>query len=350
MDIQTSDYVAWVGIAFCLSQSAMFSGLNLALLGISRLRLEVESAAGNEAAKRILRLRQDFNFLLTTILWGNVAINVVLTLISDSVMAGASAFVFSTVMITFFGEIAPQAYFSRHALRMGNRLYPVLRVYQYLLYPVAKPTALLLDLWLGNEGIRYFRERDLRTVIQKHIDADDTDIDELEGIGALNFLALDDVSVSDEGEIVDPHSVLSLPVSGGAVQFPEYSADAADPFLRQVARSGKKWLVIVDAANTPQLVLNANAFLRAALMSEERPDIARFCHRPLLVSDPATLLGNVLSTLRVHAENDSDDVVDNDLILLWAEQKRIITGADLLGRLLRGITARDLSRSRQRGG
>jgi hypothetical protein len=36
-----------------------------------------------------------------------------------------------------------------------------------------------------------------------------------------------------------------------------------------------------------------------------------------------------------------DDVVDNDLILVWGEQKRIITGADLLGRLLRGIVAVD---------
>jgi len=53
----------------------MFSGLNLALPGISRLRLEVEASAGNPAAVKILTLRRDFSFLLTTILWGNVAIN-----------------------------------------------------------------------------------------------------------------------------------------------------------------------------------------------------------------------------------------------------------------------------------
>jgi metal transporter CNNM len=32
-------------------------------------------------------------------------------------------------------------------------------------------------------------------------------------------------------------------------------------------------------------------------------------------------------------------VIDNDHILIWGEQKRIITGADLLGRLLRGIAS-----------
>ena len=46
----------------------MFSGLNLALFSISRLKLEVEAASGSSAAKRILLLRQDGNFLLTTIL------------------------------------------------------------------------------------------------------------------------------------------------------------------------------------------------------------------------------------------------------------------------------------------
>ena len=76
---------------FCISQSAMFSGLNLALLGISRLRLEVESSTGNTAAQKILELRKDSNFLLTTVLWGNVAINVLLTLLSESVLAGVGA-------------------------------------------------------------------------------------------------------------------------------------------------------------------------------------------------------------------------------------------------------------------
>jgi CBS domain containing-hemolysin-like protein len=81
----------WVGIFFCLSQSAMFSGMNLAAFSISRLRLEVQVAAGNRLAQKTLALRRDANFLLTTILWGNVGINVLLTLLSDSVMTGVLA-------------------------------------------------------------------------------------------------------------------------------------------------------------------------------------------------------------------------------------------------------------------
>ena len=109
------EVLIWIGILLCISQSAVFSGLNLAMFGVSRLSLEVEVSSGNQAATRVLGLRRDSNFLLTTILWGNVGINVLLTLLSNSVLAGVAAFLFSTVVITLVGEIAPQAYFSRNA-------------------------------------------------------------------------------------------------------------------------------------------------------------------------------------------------------------------------------------------
>jgi len=345
METLTFNTLVWTGILFCISQSAMFSGLNLALLAISRLRLEVEASTGNPAAVKILRLRRDFNFLLTTILWGNVAVNVLLALLSKSVMTGVTAFFFSTFLITFVGEIAPQAYFSRHAMRMGAFLAPVLRLYQFLLYPVAKPSAMILDWWLGAEGIRYFREQDLRTVIRKHIEAEETDVDRLEGIGALNFLALDDIAVTQEGEYVDPESVISLPVKDGAPVFPEFERRALDPFLLSVNRSGKKWVIIVDEHKQPNMVLNANAFLREALFGEGPINPYAYCHRPIIVKDESTLLGKVLSSFKVHPKSDVDDVIDDDLVLLWSGEKRVITGADILGRLLRGIALRDIGQS-----
>jgi len=49
---------------------------------------------------------------------------------------------------------------------------------------------MLLDRWLGPEGIRFFGERDFRQLIKKHMESGDADIDEVEGKGALNFLAI----------------------------------------------------------------------------------------------------------------------------------------------------------------
>ena len=116
--------LVWIGIVLCLSQSALFSGSNLAFYRLSRLRLELD-AKRDPRAGAILRLRNDSNFLLATILWGNVAINVLLALLANSVLIGVLAFVFSTFVITWFGEIMPQAYFSRHPLRTAAALAPI---------------------------------------------------------------------------------------------------------------------------------------------------------------------------------------------------------------------------------
>jgi len=343
MEALSVNILVWLGILFCISQSAMFSGLNLALLGISRLRLEVDASAANPAAVKILALRKDFNFLLATILWGNVSINVLLTLLSNSVMAGLTAFLFSTFLITFAGEIIPQAYFSRHAMRMGSLLAPVLRIYQVILFPVAKPSAMALDWWLGDEGVKYFMERDLHAIIRKHIDAEDTDVDHMEGVGAMNFLALDDIAVTQEGELIDPGSIIQLPMQGGKPVFPVFERHSQDPFLLNVNRSRKKWVIITDEHHQPSLVLNANAFLRDVFMGKESIDAFAYCHHPIIVTDPETLLGKVVTQLKVYPESMADDVVDDDLVLIWSDEKRVITGADILGRLLRGIVLRDLS-------
>ena len=77
-----TNIAVWVGITFCISQSAVFSGLNLAIFSISKLRLEVEAAGGNRDAVGLLALREDSNLTLATVLWGNVTINVLLTLLS----------------------------------------------------------------------------------------------------------------------------------------------------------------------------------------------------------------------------------------------------------------------------
>jgi metal transporter CNNM len=340
-----SSVLVWIGIAICITQSAIFSGLNLAIFSISKLRLEVDAAGGSRDAVALLALRKDSNFTLATVLWGNVTINVLLTLLSDSVLAGIGAFAFSTIAITLFGEILPQAYFSRNALRMVARLKPLLKVYEVGLFPVAKPTAIALNWWLGPEGITFLRERDFRAFITKHVEAAGADVGQLEAIGALNFLDLDDILVAHEGELIDPRSVITLPVENERPLLPNFERSSNDPFMRQLNASGKKWVIILDTSGRPTFVLDAHHFLRDLLFNAKSVDPEIYWHRPIIVTDMRTPLGSVIGRMKVKPEHPEDDVVDNDLILVWGEEKRIITGADLLGRLLRGIVTRDASRA-----
>jgi metal transporter CNNM len=319
----------------------MFSGLNLAIFSISRLRLEVKAAGGSREAVRVLALRRNFNFTLATVLWGNVCVNVLLTLLSDSVLTGVGAFIFSTVVITLAGEILPQAYFSRHALRMSSLLFPLLRAYQVVLFPMARPTALILDRWLGPEAIALFHEREFRALITRHFEVEGGDVGRVEGLGAVNFLDLDDIAVTEEGEVIDPRSVIALPLRDGRPMLPGFNHSPADPFLRQVNSSGKKWVILTDPSGQPQRVLDAHRFLRAVLFGEHDPKPQAFWHRPIVVTDSAARLGDVMGLLKVRSLDPEDDVIPHDLILVWGKEKRIISGGDILGRLMRGIASRE---------
>jgi metal transporter CNNM len=107
-----ASYAAWLGVRACILQSALFSGLNLAVFSLSLLRLQIAADGGNADAIKVLELRKNTNQVLATVIWGNVTTNVLLTMLSDSLLTGLGAFFFSTFAITLLGEIIPQAYFS----------------------------------------------------------------------------------------------------------------------------------------------------------------------------------------------------------------------------------------------
>lgn len=252
---------------------------------------------GNSRARTVLALRKDSNFLLVTILWGNVAINVLLALLSGSVMAGLAAFLFSTVVITIFGEIIPQAWFSRHALRVASTLAPVIRFYQLLLYPVARPTALVLDWWLGREAVRYMPERNIKQMLALQLQTPQSDITPVEGLRAINFLTLDDEPMAREGEVIDPRTILHLPFRDGRPVFPSFAADPQDPFLQRINAASGKWMIVVDEDHSPRLAFNTDAFLRAALFDGPDFDPVAQCHAPIIAKRGETRLDAVLERL-----------------------------------------------------
>jgi len=355
LDLLTTnmDLFIWLGIVACLTQSALFSGSNLAFFSLGRMRLEAEVEKGNAAAKRVLSLRKDSNLLLCTILWGNVSVNVLLALLSESVLAGLGGFVFSTVGITFFGEIMPQAYFSRHAIKVGAKLSPLIRFYQILLFPVSKPCALILDGWIGPEGPIFYRERDIEIILEKHIVEHTSEISANEGRGALNFLDLDDRFIVSEGNEINPDTVYTMPVNLDLPILLGPDTKEGRAFVASLNRHPKLRAVIVgEEDGRPQLVINTTEYLSSLFALEHGKsqdedkfaslDIYDFCHRPIVVFDSKTTLDDVLGEFVVEANDHDDHVVDRDVVIYWTqEQKRIVTGADIFGRLLRGIARRE---------
>ena len=201
---------------------------------------------------------------------------------------------------------------------------------------------MILDNWLGKEGVEFFREKELVGILQTHVESEEAELDQVEGVGALNFLRLDDVRVVEEGELVDEASIIRLPTKVDFPLIPEITRSADNEFLKQVHASGHHWVVLANLQGEPLLLLDADGALRAALMEIDQPfDFYNYCARPLVIRDGSKTLTDVISYLKsLPSLSESEDgAINYDAVLIWNDERRIITGADILGKLLKGIPA-----------
>jgi len=235
------------------------------------------------------------------------------------------------------GEILPQAYFTRRALTVAAFLSPLIRVYQIILYPIAKATAWVLDHWLGEEAIEYFKEKDLEELIAMHMKAADSEIQKVEGRGAMNFLSMDDLPLSSEGEPLKSESILKIPFKKGYPVFPEVEKKEGKELIEKIDASRHKWVVLIDQRERPRMVLDADHFLRETMLRPNSNNPLEACHRPIIIREGKTSIGDVLPRFMALGKKRKDHGIDEDVVLLWSDERRIITGSDILERLLRGI-------------
>ncbi len=105
-------------VVVLLSLSGLFSGLNLGLMALDQTELKIVQNTGNKKEKsyanKIAPIRAHGNFLLCSLLLGNVLVNNTLTILLDILTGGGGvvAIIASTLGIVVFGEIIPQVKFS----------------------------------------------------------------------------------------------------------------------------------------------------------------------------------------------------------------------------------------------
>ena len=81
-------------------------------MALDRTELKIYENTGSDKEKRyakaIIPVRNHGNYLLCTLLLGNVLVNSTLTILLDDLTSGVIAIVGSTLGIVIFGEIIPQ--------------------------------------------------------------------------------------------------------------------------------------------------------------------------------------------------------------------------------------------------
>ncbi|MBQ8290291.1 MAG: HlyC/CorC family transporter [Clostridia bacterium] len=106
-------------ILFCVVMSAYFSATETAFSTLNRIRLKTMAEDGNKRAAKTLKLAENFDSLLSTILIGNNIVNILASSLAtiffiallggDQNLATTLSTVVLTVVVLIFGEISPKS-------------------------------------------------------------------------------------------------------------------------------------------------------------------------------------------------------------------------------------------------
>ena len=255
-------YVQIAVIACLLCLSGLFSGLNLGLMALDKTELKIIERCGSESEKKYAKVispvRKRGNFLLCTLLLGNVLVNNTLTILLDNITNGLIAVIGATVFIVIFGEIVPQAICSRHGLAVGAKTRYVTYLFMIITFPLSYPISLLLDKILGEEIGQVYNREKLQELVRVTKDFSALDDDEVNIIsGALSLskktvvdimTRIEDVFMLEYNTSVLNFEVMSEIMKRGYSRIPVYDTDKSNI----VALLNIKDLALIDPDdNTP---------------------------------------------------------------------------------------------------
>ena len=126
--------------------SGYFSATETAFSTFNRLKVKTLADGGNKRATLALKLADDYDRLLSTILVGNNIVNITLTTVATlffiDVMVGSESLastvstIVTTVVVLLFGEISPKSLAKQYANGFVMATAPVLQFIMWLLWPI----------------------------------------------------------------------------------------------------------------------------------------------------------------------------------------------------------------------
>jgi len=231
-------------IAFLLFLSGIFSGLTIGVTGLSKTEVLRASDLGDNYATRVLKVIGDANLLLVSLLIGNTAVNSTLAIfLGTAVGEGVAAGFVSTFLIVIFGEIIPASIVSRHPLRIGAALTPFVKFVMFILYPIAKPIAIVLDKYVGTEGIVILSRRELVHIFNQLNKSFDSDIDDLDKNALMGTILLSEKNVGEHMS----NKIFSL----------KSSIIIDKQVLKNIKESGRTRIPIISSNNEVVGILNS---------------------------------------------------------------------------------------------
>ena len=185
--------------------SAFFSASETAYTCLNRVRLKNLANEGDEQAAKVLKLAENYDKLISSILIGNNIVNILSTSLATALfvrLLGSPGVTVSTVIMTvvvlLFGEVAPKSIARSMSERLAYRSYPLLHAVVILLTPLNA----LMGYW--QRLVSHFIRTDEKTALTEEelitlVEEAETggEIDENESQLIRSAIEFTDISVED---------------------------------------------------------------------------------------------------------------------------------------------------------
>ena len=194
-------------IVICLILSAYFSATETAFSTFNRIRIKTLAEKGNKRAKLALKLGDNFDTLLSTILIGNNIVNILgaslcttlfITWINETSGPTVSTLVM-TIIVLIFGEITPKSVAKEHPEQFAMFAASFINTLSYIFAPLnyvfKQWKKLVTKIFKSKEDEESIREEELLSIVKEA--EEEGDLDKDEGQIIKSAIEFNDLEIGD---------------------------------------------------------------------------------------------------------------------------------------------------------
>ena len=197
-------------IVFCIIMSAYFSATETAFSTFNKIRVKNLAEKGNKKASLVIKLSDNYDTLISTILIGNNIVNILASALSTLLFvellkngslkdwATTISTAVLTIVILTFGEISPKTIAKKIPESFALFSAPLINILVYILFPLSfifKHLQKLLSKFFKNDDESGITEEELISIIEEA--EEEGDIDKEESTLIKSAIEFNDLEVSD---------------------------------------------------------------------------------------------------------------------------------------------------------
>ncbi|MGR3540983.1 MAG: HlyC/CorC family transporter [Hasllibacter sp.] len=371
------DAAFWItagSILLLLVLSGFFSGSETALTAASRGKLRSQADRGSKGAEQALRITEDNERLIGSVLLGNNMVNILAASLATSLFTrlfGESGVALATLVMTLlvliFAEVLPKTYAITNAERAAALVAPVIRLVVMVFAPVVSAVRVLVRGILAAVGVQTDPDADVLAVREEIAGAltldhqegvvEKEDRDRILGALDLNDRAVEEIMLHRSGiEMIDadgaPQDILKQCLESPHTRLPLYRGERenvvgvihAKELLRAVYQHrGTPESTATDLASFDVNEVSMPPYFvpeTTTLDDQMRQFLRRHTHFALVVDEYGTLQG--LITLEDILEEIVGEITDETDTEETQELERAEDGSVLVDG---AMTIRDLNRA-----